>query len=103
MFLNDKEEAIIGTFLSHADEYDYEDMELIWKNGSKIVATYVSYFDDSNGKLKTEEGYEEYTSFVFDVIDVWGEPPVLISEQDGFCLNYRNFPDEIIKDGEKIN
>ena len=28
MFLNDKEEAIIGTFLSHADEYDYEDMEV---------------------------------------------------------------------------
>ena len=103
MFLNDKEEAIIGTFLSHADEYDFEEMELSWKNGSKIVATYVSNFEDSNGKLKGEEGYEEYTSFVFDVIELCGEPPVLISEQDGFCLNYHNFPDEITKDGQKIN
>ena len=103
MFLNEKEEAVIGVFLSQADTYDFEDMELVWKNGAKITATYVSNFEDSNDKKKGEEGYEEYTSFVFDVIEVSGEPPVLISEQDGFCLNYHNFPDEIIKDGEKIN
>ena len=103
MFLNDKEEAIIGKFLSHADDYDYEDMELTWSNGSKIVATYVSNFEDSNDKIKGTEGYEEYTTFVFDVIEVIGEPPVLISEQDGFCINYHNFPEEIVKDEEKLN
>ena len=103
MFLNEREEAIIGVFLSHADDYDFEEMELTWKDGSKIVATYVSNYEDSNDKRKGEEGYEEYTSFVFDVIEVEGEPPVLISEQDGFCLNYHNFPETITKDGEKLN
>ena len=103
MFLNDKEEAIIGNFLSVADDYYDEEMELSWDNGSKIVATFVSYYDDSNDKRKGEDGYEEYTSFVFDVIEVVGEPPVLISEQDGFCMNYHNFPAEITVDGEKIN
>ena len=103
MFLNENEEAVIGAFLSVADDYYDEEMELCFDNGSKIVATFVSYFDDSNNKKKGEEGYEEYTTFVFDAIDVFGEPPVLISEQDGFCLNYHNFPSEIIADGNKIN
>ena len=102
MFLNDKEEAIIGEFLSNVDEYAFEEMELSWENGGKITATYASYFDDSNDKRKGEEGYEEYTTFVFDAIDVIGEPPVFISEQDGFCLNYHNFPRAITVDGKKI-
>lgn len=103
MFLNDKEEAVIGTFLSNLDEYEFEEMELTWENGGKIVANYVSNYEDSNDKRKGEEGYEEYTSFVFDMIDVTGEPPVFISEQDGFCMNYHNFPSEITVDGTKIN
>ena len=103
MFLNEKEEAIIGTFLSVADEYCFEEMELVWNDGGKIIATYCSSYDDSNGKKKGEDGYEEYTSFVFDAIDVIGEPPVFITEQDGFCLNYHNFPDEITVEGKKIN
>ena len=103
MFLNEKEEAVIGTFLSVADEYYDEEMELSWENGGKIVATFVSCYEDSNDKKKGEEGYEEYTGFVFDAIEVVGEPPVFISEQDGFCLNYHNFPDAIVADGEKIN
>ena len=103
MFLNENEEAIIGAFLSNADDYCFEDMELIWKDGSKIIATYASSFEDSNDKKKGEEGYEEYTTFVFDAVEVFGEPPVFITEQDGFCLNYHNFPDEIMIDGKKIN
>lgn len=103
MFLNENEEAVIGTFLSSADEYYDEEMELYWEDGSKITASFVSYYEDSNDKKKGEEGYEEYTTFVFDVIDVVGEPPVFISEQDGFCMNYHNFPSEITLDGKRIN
>ena len=103
MFLNNKEEAIIGTFLGNADEYEFDDMELTWENGSKIIANYVSNYEDSNDKPKGSDGYEEYTSIVFDAIEVIGEPPVLISEQDGFCLNYHNFPASITVDGNKIN
>ena len=103
MFSNDKEEAIIGTFLSNADEYEFDDMELSWDNGGKIIANYVSNYEDSNDKKKGTEGYEEYTSIVFDAIEVIGEPPVMISEQDGFCLNYHNFPSLITVDGTKIN
>ncbi len=33
MFLNEKEEAVIGTFLSVADEYYDAEMELSWENG----------------------------------------------------------------------
>ena len=52
MFLNDKEEAIIGTFLSNADEYEFDDMELVWDNGSKIIANYVSNYENSNDEKK---------------------------------------------------
>ena len=103
MFLNDKEEAIIGTFLSNADEYEFDDMELVWDNGSKIIANYVSNYENSNDEKKDSPDYEEFTTIVFDAIVVIGEPPVMISEQDGFCLSYHNFPSLITVDGNKIN
>ena len=38
MFLNENEEAIIGAFLSNADDYCFEDMELISSQAAKYEA-----------------------------------------------------------------
>ena len=62
MFLNYKEEAIIGAFLEVAEDYCFEDLELTWSNGGKIIGNYVSNFEDSCGK-KGEEGKMEAMGF----------------------------------------
>ena len=47
--------------------------------------------------------YEEYISFVFKLIEAFENLPIYITEDKYFCVDYRNFPDEILVDGKKIN
>lgn len=96
MFLNDNEEKIIGTFMINADENEGKKMLLKWKNGSQIQGIYDSYMEDESDYDMDEDGYEEFWSFVFKAIDLVGNPPVFITEDEYFCINYHNFPDEII-------
>lgn len=103
MFLNEKEEKIISHFLSRLNQYDIEEMKLLWLDGSVVFANFDTCFEDDNGLDEDDEAYEEFTTFVFKVIDISGNPPVFITEDDFFCVNYRNFPDEILVDGKKIN
>lgn len=101
--LNNHESAVVGTFAENLDQYGNEIMELIWKDGSKIKAEFDTCFEDDNDLEMDEEGYEEFTSFAFTVISVSGEPPVYITEDNGFLIDYHNFPDEILVNDEKIN
>lgn len=101
--LNKYEGKIVKTFAENLDHYENEQMELIWEDGSKIVATFDTCFEDENDYEMDEEGYEEFTSFAFTAIAVSGNPPVYITEDDGFLIDYHNFPKEILVDGKKIN
>ena len=103
MFLNNKEEVIISKFLSNLDDYDTQKMELLWNERGKVVARFDTCFEDENDYEENEAEYEEFTTFVFEVIDVIGDPPIFITEDDFFCVNYHNFPDSIIADGQRIN
>ncbi|MBQ6998922.1 MAG: hypothetical protein IJN62_03945 [Clostridia bacterium] len=103
MYLNDKEESIIGNFMNVADEYEQKEMILKWENGSQIHGIYDSYMEDETDFDIDDREYQEFWSFVFSVIDLTGDPPVYITEDEFFCVDYRNFPDEIIADGKKIN
>lgn len=104
MFLNDKEENIISKFMKNLDKYENEEMTLVWNNENIIKASFDTCFEDENEFEENEEEYEEFTTFVFEAIHVLGEPPVFITEDAFFCVNYHNFPDEILApDGKKIN
>ena len=99
--LNDNEEKIIGTFGKNQCKFDDTKMTLKWKDGSEIIAIYRNYLEDD---MELDDGTdEELWSFLFEVIDVNGTPPVYITEHNLFIVNYHNFPDEIIADGKKIN
>lgn len=78
-------------------------MILKWGSKIRIHARFDTCFEDDNDLEIDDTDYEEYTSFVFKKLHVIGEPPVFITEHDHFCIDYRNFPDEIITDGKKIN
>lgn len=103
MFLNEQEEVLISRFLEHIDHYDTEEMELVWRDVGTIIAKFDTCFEDENDFAEDEPGYEEFTTFVFEVVEVSGEPPVFITEDNFFCVNYHNFPDEILVAGKKIN
>ena len=101
--LSKAEQKIISKFLSNLDDYDRETMTLVWNDKSKVVASFDTCFEDDNEYEMEDELYEEFISFAFTALASEGEPPVHITEDSGFIINYRNFPDEIFADGKKIN
>ena len=102
-FWNDKEEKIIGKFINNIDRYEEEELILKWEDGSEVHATFDTYIEDESDCDMEEEEYEEFWSFVFKGISVLGEPPIGITEDDYFMVNYLNFPKEILVGNTKIN
>ena len=103
MYLNKKEEKIIGAFMELADELEGKMIILKWKDGSYIQAVYDSYIEDESDCDMDDDNYEEFWSFVFKAIDLKGTPPVNITEDEYFCISYHNFPDEILDGRNKIS
>ena len=103
MYFNEKEENVVRVFYNNIARCEKMAMLLKWKNGSQVVATFDTCFEDDNGFEMDDPRYEEYISFVFKISQIFGKPPVYITEDEYFCVDYRNFPDEIIADGKKIN
>lgn len=102
-FLNEKEEKVIGKFLNSINSIQGKELNLIWDNGSQVHALYDSYIEDEADFEIDEDGYEEFWSFVFKVIKADNNAPIEITEDNYFLINYRNFPEEIIANGEKVN
>ena len=103
MYLNNKEEKIIGKFMDVVDDFEGKLMILKWKDGDQVLGIYDSYMEDELDCEMDDECYEEFWSFVFKAVDLVGEPPIYITEDEFFCVDYRNFPDEIIVDNQRIN
>ena len=103
MFLNEKEGTIIGKFLKNLDKFDIEEMTLVWSEGETITARFDTCFEDENEFEETDTRYEEFTTFVFETICISGKPPVFITEDNFFCVNYHNFPDKIMVGQQIIN
>lgn len=96
MYLNDKEETVIGTFMDIADELEGKVLILKWNDGSHVQGIYDSYIEDEADCDMDDERYEEFWSFIFKAVDLVGKPPIDITEDEYFCINYHNFPNEII-------
>jgi len=103
MYLNDNEEKIIGLFMDMADNLEGKAITLKWNDGSQVQGIYDSYMEDETDYDIGDEEYEEFWSFVFKAIDMKGEPPIYITEDEYFCINYHNFPDVIMVGEKRIN
>lgn len=103
IYLNENEEKIIGEFMEVEDKYVNEELDLVWNDGSKVTVKYDSFIEDENDCEMEDENYEEFISFVFIKINIFGNPPIEVSEDDYFLINYHNFPSEILVNGVKIN
>ena len=102
-YWNKNEEKIIGTFIHKADEFKGAELLLKWDDENQMIAFFDIIIEDEDECDIESEGYEEFWSFVFKAVKVKGQPPVYITEDEYFIINYRNFPDEIFADGKKIN
>lgn len=103
LFLNKNEEKIIKTFMLNQADLEDAVMVLKWADGSRVVAKYDYILEDENEYEIEDENYEEFWSFAFKALRVSGTPPICITQHNYFLISYRNFPDEIIADGQKVN
>ncbi len=103
MYLNDKEEKIIGEFFRNLKVYSKKEMVLIWENKGIVLAKYDTCFEDDNDLEETDSEYEEFFSVSFEAIKGTGDLPVTIMKSGFFLVNYHNFPDIIMVNGKKIN
>ena len=103
IYLNENEEKIIGKFIEVEDKYENNALSLVWKNGDRVEAKYDSFIEDENDCELEDENYEEFWSFIFKKIEIEGNPPIEVTEDGYFLINYHNFPQEILVDGKKIN
>ena len=103
MLLNGKEDMYITAFMNNLKNYAKEGMTLKWDNDNYISATFDVYFEDENEIDEDNDGYEEYISFSFKAVEIVGNPPIELTEDNYFLINYHNFPSEILVNGVKIN
>ncbi len=103
MYFSKKEKEIIRTFYRHLDTCDMHTMYLTWNRVGAVTAVFDTCFENDNALDMDDKDYEEFISFIFKAIKVSGTPPIHVSEDGYFLLNYHNFPDEIFVDGKKIN
>ena len=103
LFLNNKEEKIIKTFMLNQGDFEDEIMVLKWLDGSEVIARYSYILEDENDYEMEDKNYEEFWSFAFEVLKITGNPPIDITKHNYFLISYHNFPDEIIAKGQKIN
>ena len=110
MYIADKEKKIIESFIKYLsnDIFTKEKFLLVWKNGTKISATFDTTDEDDNGLEPDDPDYEEYTSFIMKIQKI-----ICLNEKDGFNwvadrelfeFSYKDFPDEIYNSkGELIS
>ena len=80
LYLNDREQAVIGRFMTIANDMEETRMLLRWRDGSWILGIYDSIMEDENDFELEDERYEEFWSFIFRALDLSGDPPVYITE-----------------------
>lgn len=102
MYFSKNDKKVIK-FYCNINEYENEEMLLKWKDGSQIKAKFDTCFDDDNDLDVDDKNYEDFTTFVFAAVETKGNPPVFITKDNYFCINYKNFPEEIFAGGKKIN
>ena len=99
MYFSEKEQAIIESFYKNISNLSKDDiLTIIWENG-EVKARFDTCFDDFD---EVDEN-DEFTSFVFEKVELKGIPPIELSESNYFTINYHNFPKDILLNGVKIN
>ena len=112
MYITDKENSIIKPFSRYLsnDIFTKEKFLLVWKNGTKILATFDTTDEDDNGLEPDDPNYEEYTSFIMDIKEIInfdvrdGINLEEIKKYKAIIISYHNFPCEIYNSkGELIS
>lgn len=99
MYFSENEQSVVEVFYNNLSKIKSESLlTLIWDTGTAqaVFDTCFDDFDDNNEN-------DEYTSFVFKILKVEGNPPIEVTEKRYFVVNYHNFPKTIFLNNEKLN
>ncbi len=103
MYFNEKEKKIVRTFYNNIAIYGGQIMVLRWENIGEVKANFDTCFENDNELDIDDAKYEEFISFIFKATNIIGNPPIYVTEDEYFMVNYHNFPNEILVDGTRIN
>lgn len=99
MYYSKNEQSIVKTFYEHLNMIGKNDiLSLVWNSGT-VNCAFDTCFDDCDEDNESDE----FTSFVFKKIDIIGNPPIEITADNCFIINYHNFPEKILLNGNKVN
>ena len=99
MYFSKKEQPIIEGFYNKLSKISVNELvTLVWESGT-IQAAFDTCFDDFDENNQNDE----YISFAFKALKVDDNPPVEITENKYFIINYHNFPNAIYLNNEKLN
>ena len=101
IYWNKNEEAIIGRFIEIAYDNSQKNMILVWDDESMAVAKFDWFSEDENDYDLDEPEYEEFWSFDFFAKWIVKEPPIEITKDLYFIVNYHNFPELIYMEMEQ--
>ncbi len=95
MYLNDKEESIIGKLLFLMEKSsDKDKYEFAWESGTTVIGSPVATYESDNGLEVDEPGFEEYWAIAIKIINVIKSGPEIgeISPDGVFEISYHNVP-----------
>lgn len=95
MYLNSKEEKIIGEFLTFLDKKTEADLlTLKWDSGTEVIGTCLCIYESDNGLELSDPNYEEMWAVAITIKEIIqdGEEIHPISEDNIFEVTYHNCP-----------
>lgn len=99
MYYSKNEQGIVEKFYKNlANIKDEDTLLLVWEN-SEVYALFDTCFDDYDENNEADE----YNSFVFKAEKIIGNPPINITDNRYFIINYHNFPNKILLNENQIN
>ena len=93
MWLNNKEEKIMGPFLKYINENEESNYVFTYENGTELLVSLHLYeYESDNGLDINEDGYEEYWEMAFEIIEVIKDDKNNYSVGDKILVNYHTIP-----------
>lgn len=98
MFFSELESKLMGEFQGELDAHPKSLIKMKLQDGTELIASFDTCYESDNDLEMDDEGYEEFYSYVFEIIKV-----LSVKEEDSdkyrthslFEVNYHTLPIEM--------
>ncbi len=93
MWLNSKEEFLMGPFVEFIKTNENKSFKFVYDNGSEFIfKLYLYEYESDNGFDINDNGFEEYWEMAFEIIEILKDDSNKHSKGDKILVNYRTLP-----------